>query len=123
VPDSGSLTRSSWDCKYHVVFIPKYRKKRLFGQSFRYHVEFGDEFMGPCLDNLYGILKEAFASKTDTCSINSLDSDYHFVATLKQRFFDTEMKSARFLDLTFLLKRLLSGPGKACGIQLFEKPN
>ncbi|MCP4933501.1 MAG: IS200/IS605 family transposase, partial [bacterium] len=25
------LNHSVWDCKYHVVFIPKYRKKTLFG--------------------------------------------------------------------------------------------
>jgi len=25
------LNHSSWDCKYHVVFTPKYRKKTLFG--------------------------------------------------------------------------------------------
>jgi hypothetical protein len=26
-----SLTHTRWDCKYHVVFIPKNRKKRTFG--------------------------------------------------------------------------------------------
>ena len=26
-----SLSHTRWDCKYHVVFIPKRRKKRLFG--------------------------------------------------------------------------------------------
>ena len=25
-----SLKHTRWDCKYHVVFIPKYRKKRLY---------------------------------------------------------------------------------------------
>jgi putative transposase len=25
------LSHSVWDCKYHLVFIPKYRKKVLFG--------------------------------------------------------------------------------------------
>jgi putative transposase len=28
----GSLSHSRWECKYHVVFIPKYRKKSIFGQ-------------------------------------------------------------------------------------------
>ncbi len=28
----GSLSHSRWECKYHVVFIPKYRKKTIFGQ-------------------------------------------------------------------------------------------
>ena len=27
-----SLTHSRWDCKYHVVFVPKRRRKILFGQ-------------------------------------------------------------------------------------------
>jgi len=27
-----SLSHSKWDCKYHLVFIPKYRKKVLYGQ-------------------------------------------------------------------------------------------
>ncbi|MBS3922774.1 MAG: transposase, partial [Nitrosarchaeum sp.] len=27
-----SLAHSKWDCKYHIVFIPKCRKKALFGQ-------------------------------------------------------------------------------------------
>ena len=26
-----SLTDTRWDCKYHVVFIPKKRRKRIFG--------------------------------------------------------------------------------------------
>ena len=27
-----SLSHSKWECKYHVVFIPKYRRKALYGQ-------------------------------------------------------------------------------------------
>ena len=34
--DFGSVTHSRWHCKYHVVFIPKYRKKKLFGQVRRF---------------------------------------------------------------------------------------
>jgi len=29
--DYRSLNHTRWECKYHVVFIPKYRKKRIFG--------------------------------------------------------------------------------------------
>jgi putative transposase len=28
----GILNHSRWECKYHVVFIPKYRRKAIFGQ-------------------------------------------------------------------------------------------
>ena len=29
--DPESLSHTKWECKYHVVFIPKYRKKVLYG--------------------------------------------------------------------------------------------
>ena len=28
----NSLNHTQWECKYHIVFIPKYRRKALFGQ-------------------------------------------------------------------------------------------
>jgi putative transposase len=30
--DTQSLNHTQWECKYHVVFIPKYRRKVLWGQ-------------------------------------------------------------------------------------------
>jgi putative transposase len=32
----GSLSHSRYDCKYHVVFVPKFRKKTLFGKIRKY---------------------------------------------------------------------------------------
>ena len=32
-----SLSHTKWECKYHVVFIPKYRKKALYG-NLRHHL-------------------------------------------------------------------------------------
>jgi len=29
--DYKSLTHTRWDCKYHIVFIPKKRKKQIYG--------------------------------------------------------------------------------------------
>ena len=31
-----SLSHSRWECKYHLVFVPKYRKKVLFGKIRKY---------------------------------------------------------------------------------------
>jgi putative transposase len=28
----NSLNHTRWECKYHIVFLPKYRKKVLFSQ-------------------------------------------------------------------------------------------
>ena len=33
----GSLSHTTWDCKYHVVFIPKCRRKTLY-QELRRHL-------------------------------------------------------------------------------------
>ena len=41
-----SLSHSKWDCKYHVVFIPKGRKKALYGKI--------RKFLGPVLRELAG---------------------------------------------------------------------
>lgn len=30
--DYQSLSHSVWECKYHVVFIPKYRRKAIYGE-------------------------------------------------------------------------------------------
>ena len=38
-----SLSHSKWECKYHVVFIPKYRKKAIYDQLRR---ELGGVFRG-----------------------------------------------------------------------------
>jgi len=44
--DFESLSHSKWDCKYHVVFIPKGRKKELYGKI--------RKFLGPVLHDLAG---------------------------------------------------------------------
>ena len=31
-----SLQHTKWECKYHVVFIPKYRKKLIYGELRRH---------------------------------------------------------------------------------------
>ncbi len=41
-----SLSHTRWDCKYHVVFIPKCRKKRIFGGLRRYLGEIFRELAG-----------------------------------------------------------------------------
>lgn len=30
--DNRSLSHTKWKCQYHIVFIPKYRKKVLYGR-------------------------------------------------------------------------------------------
>ena len=30
--DESSLSHTRWDCKYHIVFAPKFRRKEIFGK-------------------------------------------------------------------------------------------
>lgn len=30
--DSKSLSHTTWNCKYHIVFAPKYRRKEIYGK-------------------------------------------------------------------------------------------
>ena len=30
--DKNSLSHTSWNCKYHIVFAPKYRRKAIYGK-------------------------------------------------------------------------------------------
>ena len=44
--DYESLSHSKWECKYHVVFIPKCRRKTLYGEL-RKHL--GEVFRKPAM--------------------------------------------------------------------------
>jgi putative transposase len=41
-----SLSHAKWDCKYHVVFIPKRRKKKIFGALRRHLGQIFHELAG-----------------------------------------------------------------------------
>lgn len=30
--DNNSLAHSTWNCKYHLVFAPKYRRMQIYGE-------------------------------------------------------------------------------------------
>ena len=34
--DNNSLAHSTWNCKYHLVIAPKYRKMQIYGQIRKY---------------------------------------------------------------------------------------
>ena len=42
--DTESLAHTKWECKYHVVWIPKYRRQALYGELRKY--------LGPVLREL-----------------------------------------------------------------------
>ena len=49
--DKHSLSYTSWECIYHVVWIPKYRRKVLYGETRR---EIG-EMLRMLVDRMDGV--------------------------------------------------------------------
>ena len=62
--DGESLSHSRWECKYHVVFIPKCRRKALYGQL-RQH-------LGEIFKRLAGYSKRAGCWKGIWCRITCI---------------------------------------------------
>ena len=61
--DHNHLNHTTWECKYHVVFTLKYRKKLLFGQIRRH---LGTVFHGLARVVSSGITKSCGGNET-TC--------------------------------------------------------
>jgi len=41
-----SLSHSKWDCKYHVVFVPKRRRKAIFGKPVNNWARYSTRWLG-----------------------------------------------------------------------------
>ena len=63
------LNHTKWECKYHVVFIPKYRRKVLYGQLRR---ELGQVFRE--LARQKEMRDQRGASDGRSCAYADLDS-------------------------------------------------
>lgn len=50
--DNKSLSHTKWKCQYHIVFIPKHRKKQFYGK-----IEFCREFFILCLKLLTRVIR------------------------------------------------------------------
>jgi putative transposase len=65
--DVKSLTHSVWECTYHVVWIPKYRRKKLYGDLREYLGEIFHELARqkeskiveghPCPDHIHALIE------------------------------------------------------------------
>ncbi len=67
-----SLSHSKWDGKYHVVFIPKGRKKALYGKIRGFLGPVLRELAKPCHDFLYisGAFRRLYPVGTNAKSIS-----------------------------------------------------
>jgi hypothetical protein len=50
-----SVSHSKWDCKYHIVFIPKGRKKVLYWQPLRLLITFKPPFENQQYEKFYSV--------------------------------------------------------------------
>ena len=95
--DYQSLSHTRWECKYHVVFIPKYRRKVLFGHI---HKELGK------------LLAELARHKESRIETGSLQPDHvHMVISIPPKYSVAQVigyikvKSAIHIARTYAGKR------------------
>ncbi len=68
----GSLNHTKWECKYHIVWIPKYRKKSLYNQLRKY---------------LASVLHELASQKECKIEEGSLKSDHiHMMISIPPKY-------------------------------------
>ena len=61
-----SLSHSRWNCKYHVVFVPKRRRKVIFGQARRH---LGEVFHALARQKECQIIEGHLRRTTYTCAL------------------------------------------------------
>ncbi len=95
--DYESLRHTKWECKYHVVFVPKYRKKGLFGQLRR--------DLGP-------VLRELATQRESEIEEGHLKSDHvHMLVSIPPKYSVAQVvgyikgKSAIHIARTYMGKR------------------
>jgi putative transposase len=70
--DYQSLSHTKWECKYHVVFIPKYRRKVLYGHLRQY---------------LGGVFRELARHKESRIAEGHLQSDHvHMLLAIPPKY-------------------------------------
>jgi putative transposase len=95
--DYQSLNHSKWECKYHVVFIPKYRRKALYAELRR---------------NLGGIFRTLTQQKESAVEEGHLMSDHvHMLISIPPKYAVAQVvgymkgKSAIHIARTFMERR------------------
>jgi len=95
--DWKRLSHVKWDCKYHVIFVPKYRKK---------------QFYGSLRKEIGGILRELFEHRqTEVLEGHAMPDHLHMVVSIPPKYSIAEVigyvkgKSAIRIHRDFLGKR------------------
>ncbi len=63
--DENSLTHTKWDCKYHIVFAPKYRQKTICG---KYKADIGKKLRELCAWKWVEIIEATHAQTVCICT-------------------------------------------------------
>ncbi len=70
--DIQCLSHTKWDCKYHFVWIPKYRRKTLYGELRK---NLGDVFHGLARQKKSKVLEGHLQSCEEGCTLPEEDAD------------------------------------------------
>lgn len=63
--DNHSLSHTTWNCKYHIVFAPKYRRKIIYNQL---KVDIGKFYGNSAIEREFTLSKQSAAPIIFICS-------------------------------------------------------
>lgn len=91
--DINSLAHTKWNCKYHIVFAPKYRRKIIYGQLKRdlgnFHFKEGGQNYHSVgeVDEIQVIIQDSGSVKAPEYS-HTANRSYDLVPTYDYMYFD-----------------------------------
>ena len=64
--DINSLAHTKWNCKYHIVFAPKYRRKVAYGKMKQ---DIANILSMLCKTPVYNFINDRFSDKQTFCAV------------------------------------------------------
>ena len=81
--DVNSLSHTRWNCKYHIVFAPKYRRKVIYGQLYK---DIANILSSLCKRKGVNIVEAEMCRVSRSCTHVSRDSTKYECLTVRGIF-------------------------------------
>ena len=100
--DNRSLSHTRWKCQYHIVFIPKYRKRILYKDAFENFMNDPDEVRYTSSEPVQSILQNI----SSNLEVEPIENPFDYIKKLQKDFPYKEIKfTDEFYNITGLTRQ------------------